>query len=541
MTPHVALAGAFRDGNAPAEPPPGGDESAPAVELDNIWKRFPGVIANAGASLTVRAGSVHALLGENGAGKSTLMNVLAGVYQPDEGTVRLDGVERRFGRPVDAISAGVGMVHQEFRLIPTFTVTENVVLGAAPRSIDRADLACQVAELAERFGLSTDPDAEVWQLSMGERQRVEILKALWRDAKVLVLDEPTAVLTPGEAVELGRITRSMADDGRSIIFISHKLDEVTAFCDEATVLRGGRTVASSLDVADLDGARLAELMVGEATEVSQRRERSTPVDESTDPLLRVESLTVVDLHGRHVVDDVDLEVRRAEIVGIAGVAGNGQRPLADAIAGLTPADAGRILVDGKDLTAAPPQLRNRAGLAYVPEDRLGVGLAPTMDVVENSMMRAYRRFTKRLFVDRGRAGEHADELVRDYDVKVGQMGAPLAGLSGGNLQRLLVGRELDGDPSVLIAAQPTRGLDVQGVAAIQQVILEHAERGVAVLLISEDLEELFALSDRLLVMHEGSVVAEFDPDTASRTDVGAAMAGAVGTATDGAVSTEASS
>ena len=290
-----------------------------AVELDGIWKRFPGVIANAGASLHVKPGTVHAVLGENGAGKTTLMNVLAGVYQPDGGRVRLDGVEQNFTKPADAIAAGVGMVHQEFRLISTFTVAENVVLGAARALLSKSAIESQVGELAERFGLATDPAREVWQLSMGERQRVEILKALWRDARVLILDEPTAVLTPAEADELGRITSSMASDGRSIIFISHKLDEVTAFCDEATVLRGGKTVAASLDVAELDAARLAELMVGEATAVSQRRERTSDIG---DVAFEVRHLVVTDLHGRRVVDNVSFTVGAGEIVGIAGVAGN---------------------------------------------------------------------------------------------------------------------------------------------------------------------------------------------------------------------------
>lgn len=494
-----------------------------AVELDGIWKRFPGVIANAGASLRVRPGSVHAVLGENGAGKTTLMNVLAGVYRPDEGTVALDGELQRFTKPADAIAAGVGMVHQEFRLIPTFTVAENVVLGSGPAIVARGAIEDEVAELAARFGLATTPDREIWQLSMGERQRVEILKALWRDVRVLILDEPTAVLTPGEADELGRITRAMAADGRSIIFISHKLDEVTAFCDEATVLRGGATVAESLPVEDLDAGRLAELMVGEATEVSQRRTRSGPVGDS---VLAIDGLSVVDLHGRVVVDDVSITVGAGEVVGIAGVAGNGQRPLADCVAGLAQQRSGTVSLGGVDVSRHKPGLRNAAGLAYVPEDRLGVGLAPRMTVTENAMMRSYRRLAKGLFIDRPAAEATGTAMVDTYNVKVGQMDAPIAALSGGNLQRLLVGRELGTEPSVLIAAQPTRGLDVQGVAAIQRILLEQAENGLGILLISEDLEELFALSDRLLVMHEGSVVAEFDPDTASRSEVGAAMAGA---------------
>ncbi|MEM7093200.1 MAG: ABC transporter ATP-binding protein [Actinomycetota bacterium] len=493
-----------------------------AVELENIWKRFPGVVANAGASLTVKAGSVHAVLGENGAGKTTLMNVLAGVYQPDKGTVRLHGEQQRFTKPADAIAAGVGMVHQEFRLVPTFTVAENVVLGAAPMRISKADLERQVGELAERFGLATDPAQEIWQLSMGERQRVEILKALWREARVLILDEPTAVLTPSEAEELGRITATMAEDGRSIIFISHKLDEVTAFCDEATVLRGGTTVASSLDVADLNAAMLAELMVGQATAVSQRRERANTPGEVA---LTARDITVRDLHGRNVVDGVSVQIRSGEIVGLAGVAGNGQRPLADALAGLT-TSTGTIKMGIHDLTKATPNDRHRRGLSYVPEDRIGVGLAPRLSVTDNAIMRAYRLLARGPIIDREGAADFADELVEQFNVKVARMDQPIAGLSGGNLQRLLVGREVDGQPTVLIAAQPTRGLDVQGVAAIQRVLLEQAETGVGILLISEDLDELLALSDRLLVMHEGHIVGEFDPDLSTRADVGVAMTGA---------------
>lgn len=494
-----------------------------AVELEGIWKRFPGVIANAGANLRVTSGTVHAVLGENGAGKTTLMNVLAGVYRADEGSVRLDGIEQSFSKPADAIAAGVGMVYQEFRLIPTFTVAENVVLGSAPPVLRKGEIEDKIAALAERFGLHTEPGREVWQLSMGERQRVEILKALWRDANVLILDEPTAVLTPQEADELGRITKAMAEDGRSLIFISHKLDEVTAFCDEATVLRDGKTVAASIPVGELTASNLAELMVGEATEVSQRRTRHEPVAERS--ALQVSDMRVTDVHGRNVVDGVTLSVNAGEIVGIAGVAGNGQRPLADAIAGLDRSGVGQIEIAGTDVSSMSPRARNTAGLAYVPEDRLGVGLAPRMNVIENAMMRSYRTLSNGPFIDRSAAEENASTLVEEFNVKVGQMHAPMAALSGGNLQRLLVGREIAGDPVALVAAQPTRGLDVQGVAAIQAILLKQSHAGVGILLISEDLEELFALSDRLLVMHEGKVVGEFDPDVATRAEVGIAMAG----------------
>ena len=425
-----------------------------AVVLTDIWKRFPGVVANAGASLRVRTGSVHAVLGENGAGKSTLMNVLAGIYRPDEGTIEVEGRRRVFSSPADALAAGVAMVHQEFRLVPVFTVAENVVLGSAPRVIDRGRVEQEVADLAERFGLATDPDRPVWQLSMGERQRVEILKALWRDARVLVLDEPTAVLTPGEAEELGRTIRRMADDGRSIIFINHKLDEVKAFCDEATVLRGGATVAANVDVDTLDPMRMAELMVGDASASQAERPPSAQIG---DVRLRVHDVHVLGDRGLPAVSGVELEVRGGEIVGIAGVSGNGQRELADAIAGLRPLVTGTVEVAGVDVTSSPPRRRFRAGLAYVPEDRLGVGLASGLSVVDNAVLRHYREISwgPMLVIERCRA--FCRSLIERFGVKVGDASARVGALSGGNLQRLLLGRELSGEPGVVVAAQPTRG------------------------------------------------------------------------------------
>jgi len=493
-----------------------------AVELDGIWKRFPGVIANSGASLTVRPGTVHAVLGENGAGKTTLMNCLAGVYRPDEGSVRIDGQEMLFSSPADAIAAGIGMVHQEFRLVQTFTVAENVVLGAAPHIISKADINAEVAGLADKFGFKADPDRPIWQLSMGERQRVEILKALWRDARVLILDEPTAVLTPQEAEELGEVLRQMVSTGRSVIFISHKLDEVTAFCDEATILRGGATVAASIPIADVDSARLTQLMVGDVA-VDPVAVRSTAPG---DVVLSVADLSVVDSRGITTVDHVSLEVASGEIVGIAGVAGNGQRDLADAIAGLVDPVQGSITLMGADVSGDSPRVRYRTGLAYVPEDRLGVGLAPKLPVTENAVMRSYLTLRRGPFLAWDKAKAFCSDLIARFEVKVGRTDLPLASLSGGNLQRLLLGRELTGEPGVVLACQPTRGLDVAGVRAIQELLVEQRDAGTGVMLVSEDLDELLALADRILVMANGRIAGEFDPASTSRADIGAAMVGA---------------
>ncbi len=495
--------------------------SQPAVELDGIWKRFPGVIANAGTSLTVRPGTVHAVLGGNGAGKTTLMNCLAGVYLPDEGTIRIDGAEVRFSSPADALAAGIGMVHQEFRLVDTFTVGENVVLGAAPRVLSQADINREVAAVADRFGFEVEPTRPVWQLSMGERQRVEILKALWRDARVLILDEPTAVLTPQEAVELGAVLRRMVSEGRSVIFISHKLDEVTSFCDEATVLRNGKTVAASIAIADVDAAELADLMVGAVTVQEVAPNPGNPGDK----VLEVADLTVIDSRGITAVDNLTLDVRSGEIVGIAGVAGNGQRSLTDTIAGLDVPSSGSVKIAGADVTTATTRQRVEAGLAYIPEDRLGVGLAPKLPVTHNAVMRGYRSMRQGPFLSWDKARDFCTDLIDKFEVKVGRVDDPMASLSGGNLQRLLLGRELSGDPRVVVASQPTRGLDVAGVAAIQNLLVAQRDAGTAVLLISEDLDELLALADRIVVMSEGEIVGEFDPRKATRTDIGEAMMG----------------
>ena len=493
-----------------------------AVWLRGIEKQFPGVIACAGADLRVRPGTIHALLGENGAGKTTMVNVLAGVYRPEGGEVWVNGQRRAFRSPADAIAAGVGMVYQEFRLVPSLTVAENIVLGSAPPLLREAEIEQRVAELSATYGMAADPGRPVWQLSMGERQRVEILKALWRNASVLVMDEPTAVLTPGEAAELGATLRAMAQEGRSVIYISHKLDQVVAFCDEATVLRHGKTVATVDDLEDVDLSVLAEMMVGTSEGGYVDR---PPTGQIGPEALCLRGISALGDRGLPALSDIDMTVHSGEIVGIVGVSGNGQKELAEVITGLRMPTEGQVVVKGQDATAASPGDRYQMGLAYVPEDRLGVGLAPKMSVVDNAVVRSYRSQRRGMFLSASKCVEFCRGLVERFAVRVGRLNDPIAGLSGGNLQRLLLGRELAEQPTVLVAAQPSRGLDVQGVAAIQGHLVDQRAQGVGVLLISEDLDELLALSDRLLVMFEGRIVGEYGPDVTPRTILGAAMAG----------------
>ncbi len=499
-------------------------ETSLAVDLRGIRKEFPGVVACDGADLSVRVGTIHALLGENGAGKTSLVNVLGGVYLPDGGEIWVHGEQCRFHSPADAIAAGIGMVHQEFRLVPSLTVSENVVLGSAPRYLNMNQIVERVSHLAALYSLDADPTRPVWQLSVGERQRVEILKALWRDADVLVLDEPTAVLTPAEAADLGETLRAMADRGRSVIYISHKLDEVLSVCDEVTVLRGGVTVAQPGSLAGVDRSDLAQMMVGEAAAEVPR----PPDHPSGDVVLALEGVAALSDRGFPALHAVDLDVRAGEIVGIAGVSGNGQRELAEAIAGLRATTEGTVRLAGADITGASPRVRSRSGLAYVPEDRLGVGLAPHMSVVDNAVVRSYLSLRRGAMLDLKRCEEFCKGLVERFGVQVGRLHENVSALSGGNLQRLLLGRELTGEPRVLVAAQPTRGLDVAGIAAVQEQIVAQRSAGVGVLLISEDLDELLALSDRLVVMYEGRIAARLDPSQTTRGEVGAAMAGGGG-------------
>jgi general nucleoside transport system ATP-binding protein len=498
-----------------------------AVAAHGVTKRFPGVVANDAIDFEARVGEVHALLGENGAGKSTLSNILTGLYHPDEGELSLFGRPVAFTSPRDALDAGICMVHQHFRLVEPFTVAENVVLGDhrdVGRSfvIHRAEIERRVAELAHRYGLAVDPRARIWQLSVGEQQRVEILKALYREARILILDEPTAVLTPQEAEALFATLRAMAAEDRTVVFISHKLHEVTAVADRVTVLRGGRSVAT-VDTADVTRHELASLMVGRDIEVGLRREAVA----IGDVVLEADGLFARGDRGVDALRDVSLAVRAGEVLGVAGVAGNGQRELAEAITGLRPLSAGTVRVAGRALRGGDPRDAIRAGIAHVPEDRLHTGVAPSLSVASNVALKAYRGsdLSRGPFLLLRRIRDRALGLIRRYDVRTPGPAAPTRLLSGGNLQKVVLGREFSGRPQVLVVAAPTRGLDVGAIETVHGYLRDAAADGVAVLLISEDLDEVRALSDRIVVMYEGAVVGEVDARSAGVEELGLLMAG----------------
>jgi simple sugar transport system ATP-binding protein len=492
-----------------------------------VTKRFPGVVANDRVEFEALPGEVHALLGENGAGKTTLCNTLIGLYRPDDGLIEVRGDQTRFRSPRDAHAAGIFMVHQHFRLVQSLSVAENVVLGwsrqggawFSPRRVQR-----EVAEIGERFHMPIDPRAKIWQLSVGEQQRVEILKALYREARILIMDEPTAVLTPQEAEGLFETLRTMAAEGRTVIFISHKLHEVKAVADRVTVLRAGRKVAT-VDAAEATQRSLAALMVGREIDEARRIERDHPPGERR--ALEIERLTVAGDRGGLAVQEATLSVRDGEIVAIAGVAGNGQRELAEAVYGMRRPLEGVVRVHGRPLRPGDPRAAIDAGVAHVPEDRLGTGLAPGLTVAANSVLKSYRAppVARGPLVTRGGMRRAAASLIRRYDVRAPGPDAPVRNLSGGNLQKLVLGREFDGSPKVLVAAQPTRGLDVGAIETVHDYLREAAALGVAVLLISEDLDEIRSLADRIVVMYEGRIVGEVDAATTTVEELGYLMAG----------------
>jgi simple sugar transport system ATP-binding protein len=486
------------------------------------------VLANDRVDFEAAAGEVHALLGENGAGKTTLSNILTGLYRPDEGEILLHGEPVAFHSPREALDAGIVMVHQHFRLVSPFSVAENVVLGDH-RDVGRSfvlrypDIDRRVGELSSRYGLAIDPRARIWQLSVGEQQRVEILKALYKDARILILDEPTAVLTPQEADVLFETIRAMADDGRTVIFISHKLHEVKAVADRVTVLRRGRSEAT-VSAADATPRSLAALMVGREVEIGRPENDAREAGEA---VLKVEGVSADGDRGTPALRDVSLTVRSGEIVAIAGVAGNGQRELAEVISGMRPTTGGSVSVGGRRLRGGDPRQAIKAGVAYVPEDRLGTGVAPGLSIAANVVLKSYREPP----VSRGpmlvlrEMRELAQRLIEHYDVRTSGPYVPAWQLSGGNLQKVVLAREFSGEPSVLVAAAPTRGLDVAGIETVHRYLREAAGRGVGVLVISEDLDEILALADRIAVMYEGGVAGERDVGTATVEELGLLMAG----------------
>ncbi len=494
-----------------------------AVAMHGIVKRFPGVLANDHVSFEARFGEVHALLGENGAGKTTLMNILYGIYRPDEGEIYIKGRRVTIRSPRDAIRLGIGMVHQQYRLVSTHTVVENVILGL-PGNFFFPDRAARrkLEEFSEKYGLHVDPEARIWQLSSGEQQRVEIIKALYRGAEILILDEPTSMLTPGEIDELLGVIRRMAAEGHTVIFITHKLDEVFDISDRVTVLRQGKVVAT-LETARTDKPSLARLMVGR--EVLFRLEKRPASVGQT--VLRVEGLHALNDRGLPAVRNVSFAIAAGEILGIAGVAGNGQRELVEALVGLRPSTQGRVFIKEQEVTHQPPRTLIERGVCYIPGERL-IGLVPSLSVAENLILRNYCQapFTQGAFLNYGAINEYADHLVAQYSVATPSLKTPVKLLSGGNIQRVILARETCRAPTLLVAAHPTSGLDVGATEYIRQLLLAQRDQGTAVLLVSEDLEEVLQLSDRIAVMFEGQIMGILPADQADLETIGLMMAGA---------------
>jgi general nucleoside transport system ATP-binding protein len=497
---------------------------AHALELRGITKRFGPVVANDGIDFDLRPGEVHALLGENGAGKSTLMSILYGLYSPDEGEIRVNGEPVQVTSPSRAIDLGIGMVHQHFMLVPVMTVTENIVLGEEPTRgalLDVREGARKVKELSDRYGLAVDPDAVIEQVSVGMQQRVEILKTLYRDARILILDEPTAVLTAQESHELFEVLRALKEDGVSIVFISHKLNEVLEISDRVTVLRRGKRI----DTVPTEGATeesLARLMVGRDVLLRVEKETAKPGE----PVLQVEDLHVRDVRGLEAVKGVSLEVRGGEVVAIAGVDGNGQLEVVQAIAGVIVPESGRISIGGRDVTGRGVRTTTEAGVAHIPEDRHLCGLVLDFTLAENLALREYREppISNHGLLSLGSMNERAKALLKEYDVRGGEPDTLASALSGGNQQKVAVAREIASDPKLLIAHQPTRGLDVGAIEFVHSRLLAERKEGVGILLVSLEFEEIRALADRILVIYEGQIVGEFGPDV-SEEELGVAMTG----------------
>jgi simple sugar transport system ATP-binding protein len=495
------------------------------LEMKNIVRRFPGVLANDHICLEVEKGEIHGLLGENGAGKTTLMNILCGLAKPDEGEIFLDGKKVDFSNCLDAIHCGIGMVHQHFMLVPVFTVTENFILGNEPRKGARIDTAKgreMVVELSEKYSLKVDPDALIKDISVGMQQRVEILKALSRGAELMILDEPTAVLTPQEVEDLYQIMRSLQDAGHTIIFITHKLQEIKAITDRVTVLRDGR-VADVVKTDDVEQVELARMMVGRDVVLQVKKDQHTPGD----VMLSVHGLSATDSRGLAKLNDIAFDVRVGEIVGIAGVAGNGQEELVDVLTGLQKQESGTITLDRQDISQMDPRERMYAGMAHIPQDRQRRGLVMNFSLVDNFLLgfEDSEPFKRGLMLDYREAEKFARKLIKTFDVRTPGIEILARTLSGGNQQKAILAREFQRDPKLLIAAQPTRGLDVAAIEFVHNQLIQFRDQDRAVLLISMELTEILDLSDRILVVYEGKIVGEFEAGQATPEQLGLLMAG----------------
>lgn len=496
------------------------------LELHGITKRFPGVLANDHIDISLEEGEIHALLGENGAGKTTLMNILYGLYQPDQGEIRVRGKPITVHSPSDAIAAGIGMVHQHFMLIPVFTVTENVMLGSEDVKpgglLNRADAAKKIRQISDQYNLQVDPDTYVKDLPVGVQQRVEIIKLLYREADILILDEPTAVLTPQEADELSQIMRNLVAKGKSIIFITHKLREVMEVSDRITVIRRGKVVgATAPDEADQN--KLAEMMVGRAVNLDLERAPS----KAGERVLAVKDLMVVDERKQVAVDGVSFEVFAGEVLGVAGVQGNGQTELVEAVTGLRKVQSGLIMMLGEDITAARPRQVTELGAAHVPEDRQRDGLVLAFPIEDNLILNTYYQqpFTHGVVLDETQIRKQADRLITEFDIRTPSSMTSAGSLSGGNQQKVIVAREFSRPIKLLVASQPTRGLDVGSVEYIHGRILQKRDEGCAVLLVSSELDEIMALSDRIAVMYRGKIVDVVPAAEATKEKIGLLMAG----------------
>ncbi len=497
----------------------------PVIEMRNITKRFGDVIANENVNLSLYPGEIHALLGENGAGKSTLMNVLTGIYKPNSGDIFFHGKKVSIKSPKQAVDMGIGMVHQHFRLIPPLSVAENVFLYMpdCKKVLRQKEMEDAINACSREFHLEVDASAKVWQLSVGEQQRVEIIKLLYRGADILILDEPSAVLTAQEAAEMFRVLRSMADSGKSIIIISHKMNEVMQNADRITVLKGGK-VEDTMEAADATIERLTRAVVGEREFVPQVRQNH---DLSEDVVLQAENLSVKNDKGLEAVKNVSFTIRAGEIFGIAGVAGNGQKELTEAIAGLRKAEKGTVTVRGEDLTSLSIRKHIDKGVSFIPEDRLSMGLVPSLDMSDNIILKhfGWEKFSRRGILKKKMMDQTAEEYIEKYDIKTAGIHSPVGLMSGGNQQKLLIAREINGNPSLLVASYPVRGLDIGATEAIHRILLEESAKGTAILLVSEELDEIFQMADRIGVMCDGNMMAILDRRDADYDTIGRLMSG----------------